>query len=444
MITCRLPGQQWSDLYQLLQPPYTRMLQENILDAPLPLSKIQAILLLCQWPLPCETQSRDPSWLYCGIVIQAARSMSLDRQQTIPSLRSLGVASGSIRARINTWLGTFCVATSLSLHLGLPPPIDSDLDFNSIHAFLRRNTVTPTFAMQVRVQLIVAKFTSLLNHDIGDTASSSFMRLLDSELEALRTELSLEDEQMRSIELSILSAKMHLYALVITKDPGNSASRQIMMRTARDVALRIIHLSTVAMRNSPLGQGDETIIRKTRCLPKNHHRCTAFATIFLLKFFYRRGADGPDEKQAVANHIAMGQTLFNACSTEPRDEWSRTAKVFETLGAEHSTQPSSSKLRLTHRMGVSILFDAVSSASEARGRPVEIQDEDTPQDTSPATTGDPGSTGPELSLNDVPDFVPPEPGIDFLPGFWNDPYMSLLSFDPPSLEAEYSDSWPSA
>ncbi|RSL65559.1 hypothetical protein CEP53_003629 [Fusarium sp. AF-6] len=438
IIACHLPGQQYAELLQLLQAPYTTMLHQQILDAPLPLYKIQALLLLCHWPLPCETQTRDPSWLYCGVLIQAARFMSLDRQQTVPSLRSLGVASGSIRARINTWLGCFCVSTSLSLHLGLPPPIDSDLDFGSIHSFLRRQTAPPTFAMQVRVQLIVAKFTSLLNHDMGEGASSSFIRLLDTELDALRAEVSLEDEQMRAVELGILGAKMHLYALVITKDSNNSSSRQIMLRTARDVALRIIHISTLAMRNAP--PDDQELIRKQRCLPKNHYRCLAFATIFLLKFFHHRGSDAPEERQAVANHISMAQNLFKACATEPRDEYNRTARVFEVLGRESPRSIEPDALRLTHRMGVSIVFDAVSNASEARGKPVEIRENETIQDEG----------GPEESRVHERLLNQPEVEMDqsdgnseFLRGFWSDPYMNLLSFDPTPLESEYQDSWPS-
>lgn len=294
--------------------------------------------------------------------------------------------------------------------------------------------------MHVRVQLIVAKFTSLLNHDMGEGASSSFIRLLDTELDALRAEVSLEDEQMRAVELGILGAKMHLYALVITKDSNNSSSRQIMLRTARDVALRIIHISTLAMRNAPPDGNDQELIRKQRCLPKNHYRCLAFATIFLLKFFHRRGSDVPEERQAVANHISMAQNLFKACATEPRDEYNRTARVFEVLGRESPKAIEPDTLRLTHRMGVSIVFDAVSNASEARGKPVEIRENETIQDEGVST----GSRVHERLLNQpAVELDQPDTNSEFLRGFWSDPYMSLLSFDPTPLESEYQESWPS-
>lgn len=108
----RQPEPEHVTLASRLRTPYTKLVQEHILDPPLPLPTIQALLILCEWPLTVVTQPRDPTWLYCGTAIHAARYLSLDRQQTLPSLRSLGVTPGDIQARINTWLGTFLVATS--------------------------------------------------------------------------------------------------------------------------------------------------------------------------------------------------------------------------------------------------------------------------------------------------------------------------------------------
>jgi hypothetical protein len=112
IVLCRLSEPENIALFGLLRAPYERLVQETVTDAPLPLYKVQALLLLCNWPLPTDKQWKEPSWLYCGVAIQAARYLSLDRQQTIPSLRVIGVTSGSIRSRINTWLSCFSVSTS--------------------------------------------------------------------------------------------------------------------------------------------------------------------------------------------------------------------------------------------------------------------------------------------------------------------------------------------
>lgn len=119
VVASHFPGSPNHELYGLIQEPYRELLKEEILNAPLPLHKIQALLILCIWPLPVGHQPNDPSWLYCGIAIQAARYMSLDREQSVPSLRSLGVASDSAQSRVNTWLACFYIATS---YVDLPPP----------------------------------------------------------------------------------------------------------------------------------------------------------------------------------------------------------------------------------------------------------------------------------------------------------------------------------
>lgn len=100
------------DMLADIQKPYMELLRTEILSAPLPLQHIQALLYLCTWPLPVEHQPDDPSWLYCGIAINAALYMGLNRVGLPPSLRSVGVLSGTSQARAKTWLGCFHVSTS--------------------------------------------------------------------------------------------------------------------------------------------------------------------------------------------------------------------------------------------------------------------------------------------------------------------------------------------
>lgn len=100
------------ELYICLIRSYEKRLRNDIMDAPLPLHRIHVLLFLSVWPLPVKFQARDPSWLYCGMAIHASRYLGLDRDQVVPSLRSLGVAAGSADERANTWLGCFYAATS--------------------------------------------------------------------------------------------------------------------------------------------------------------------------------------------------------------------------------------------------------------------------------------------------------------------------------------------
>ncbi|KAG9255820.1 uncharacterized protein F5Z01DRAFT_680787 [Emericellopsis atlantica] len=422
------PEARFVDMNMRFKDPFTRYLNQQIMDAPLPLYKIQALVLLCEWPFGVETQAKDPTWLYSGVAIQAARFMSLDRQQTVPSLRSLGVAPGNISARINTWLGCFLVTTSLSYHLGLPAPIDSELDLQTIEEFLQLHNVPTLFSSRVRIQLVVAKFSALLNRNTGESTTVSLIRLVDVELSALQPQGMLHGEKETRIELDILDAKLHIYALFFAK-ASEGTSRHIMLANALSAAQRFIHLATLSWRTTDGGFVTAAAAQRERCLPKNHYRGFAFATIILLKFFYGQQDVAYEERQGAARHIALAQDHFRGCSIDLEDEYSRTAKVFEALAQTSDGETGDRKPRLTHRMGASIVYDAVTNASEVRGTEVGIQEEkilEPPPNEMQATAA--LNDGQALDLTQM---APSHFGMnpDLLDGFWNDPFMSMVNFD---------------
>ncbi|KAH6900228.1 hypothetical protein B0T10DRAFT_554765 [Thelonectria olida] len=370
IVSSHLPGAPHQDVYTRLHEPYTKLLKEEALGVPLPLHKIQALIFLCAWPLPIEAQVKDPSWLYCGIAIQAARYMGLDREQPLPTTRSMGVTPGTRRARINTWLGCFYVGTSLSLHLGLQPPIDSDLDFAIIHTFLNEKTISFDFAAQVRIHLVIAKFTNILLQNTSDVVGSSLVRLVNGELDAIKSAFHDDDAGSLKLEFSILVTKLHFHALMITKSPLTSPSRELMLQAGLTAAMRIIYISSRPTRStfSSLGDGDLLSVQRQRALPKTYYRGVAFATVFLITFFHLNASASQEERQSAASHISMAQSVFNTCSIDSLDEYARAARMFEILTRLPPGSADPNKLRLTHRMGVSILFNATRIADEARGR----------------------------------------------------------------------------
>jgi len=99
-------------LFEQLREPFLEKLRTDILSAPLPLQTIQALTYLIMWPFPAERQNRDPSWVYCGAAVNAAMYMGLHHSKPTQSLRSIGVHTGSLRARANTWLGCFLASVS--------------------------------------------------------------------------------------------------------------------------------------------------------------------------------------------------------------------------------------------------------------------------------------------------------------------------------------------
>jgi hypothetical protein len=99
-------------IFNQLKEPFLAKLRVDIFAAPLPLQTVQALIYLIVWPFPAERQARDPSWIYCGAAVNAAMYMGLHHSKPTQSLRSIGVAAGSLRARANTWLGCFLASVS--------------------------------------------------------------------------------------------------------------------------------------------------------------------------------------------------------------------------------------------------------------------------------------------------------------------------------------------
>lgn len=54
----------------------------NLLISPVQaLKDLQALLIICQWPLEVETHAEDPSWMLVGFVMNAALHMGLDKSE---------------------------------------------------------------------------------------------------------------------------------------------------------------------------------------------------------------------------------------------------------------------------------------------------------------------------------------------------------------------------
>jgi hypothetical protein len=94
--------------------------------------------------------------------------------------------------------------------------------------------------------------------------------------------------------------------------------------------------------------------------------------------------------------------------------------VFELLAQLTADRIDAMKVRLTNRMGVSIVLDAITTASEIRGQPTEIGENQTLDEAKSGVFGKASSIN---SLQGVESFMDDQA---FLGGFWDDPLMGML------------------
>lgn len=75
------------------------------------LYQIQALLLLCYWPLPFGASSNDYSWSYCGLAINYAFLQSLHRPSNISDFAyDTTFDQATVNERRKTWLACFIVS----------------------------------------------------------------------------------------------------------------------------------------------------------------------------------------------------------------------------------------------------------------------------------------------------------------------------------------------
>ncbi|KAK8134129.1 hypothetical protein PG984_006141 [Apiospora sp. TS-2023a] len=421
IVSWRMSGPQYQDLFKRLKQPYTELLGREALQAPIPLQKLQAILFTCHWTLGVKSQRFDPSWLYCGLALNAAFYMGLNRPKPPPSLRSIGVVPGAMEIRLNTWLGCFYVCNSLAMHLGLSPLISQPGELRTIKTFCNAYRGPQEFLTQVKVQQLISSFASMLWPSTNDLlVDVSLVQTIDEKLDEISDEQAGVGTDTDSTAYTILTAKLHMYAAIVTRAPVDSTSRSIILKMGLGAALRIIDLAQSIMPKpaasaataSPNDDDDEEsrlraelgLTREDcqRALHKKHFLAIVFATVFLLRYFSLNSAAPADEQQRAANHVLAAHGLFRTWSLEPGDEYGRAAVLFETLCRQAPHRADTQKLRLTDRMGVSILFDAISTAHELRGWRSEVVvevEEDEQQTTMPSGDGDGG--GEEASGGDI-------------------------------------------
>ena len=303
---------------------------------------------------------------------------------------------------------------------------------------MERASLSTDFESLIKIQLVVAKFGNILSNNMNEAASSSIIRLVESELDALYpNQLNQHDRHM--VDYSILTTKLYFYALFMTRAQPGGVAHSITLKTTLTVALRLIQIATERKRNYPeIDSCGLSPVQQARCLPKSYYKTLAFATIFLLKFFYLSESATNAERQSATDHILMSHDIFRGCSTDPLDEFGRAARIFDILGSLSPDKSEPSKLRMTNRMGVSVLLEALNITHEARGRSTELDENATLEDVAPETrTGSQSDMQPsgQPENQDVFENWPytmdqVNSSLALLQGYWDDSMQDVMPTDP--------------
>ena len=116
--SCRHQSQHFG-LYNRLCDPFRSLLSNLLITTVQRLKDLQALLLICQWPLDAETGTEDPSWMLVGFVMNAALHMGLDKNddEVLFGYRraKYSLQFYDVRCRRRTWIQIFQISTQYEL-----------------------------------------------------------------------------------------------------------------------------------------------------------------------------------------------------------------------------------------------------------------------------------------------------------------------------------------
>lgn len=311
------------------------------------------------------------------------------------------------------------------MHFGLPVIVDNSSELARVTASLQEYPISREFAGEIKLQAIIADFTNVLSHTANDGGiDSSILSLLDRELEGLRS--SYPDQWPRMLEYNTLVAKLYVYGLVISRDRTGSTAREILLKLSFSTCLRIICLANLRQgENLPEKHGVPPRLQH-RALPKAYFRGLAFTTAFLLRYFSLNTTASVEEQQLAANHVVHSHSIFKACSNHPTDEQNRVAEAFEELCQHGPMAIDPPRMAPGDRVGVSILFRAMRSATAKHGTP-------TASNVEPAVPSTAQSFSPDPSL--IPHDVFGAPMNETLDQWPMDMILSDQGWDDPAWDA---------
>lgn len=249
---------------------------------------------------------------------------------------------------------------------------------------------------------------------VSESSESQLTALLER---SFKHELELTKDRFVScwnshIELIFLSARLHIIAAIVV-------SQSKRMNTSKDLSLSPDHLLAITLSegfSSAIGfiqgmchGGDEPVPASSianqavpasslymRGLPKIYFRTILFAAFYLLRYHISGPSDNAEDGTLARKHVDMVCVYLRQASTDPSDEPGRSGVVIETLmRASMSPQAADlSSMRISDRLGASILYDALTKAHELRTKPAKLySDQDQPQRQTVGAQSSPAGNG---------------------------------------------------
>ncbi|KAE9965821.1 hypothetical protein EG328_009377 [Venturia inaequalis] len=366
------------EVHPKIHEPYRKIFGDFLTRPVHSLKDLHALLLLITWPFEVESQQEDPAWIHCGMAVNTALYMGLNRLEDEnlfgSRLTKHFQQMANLRCRKMTWMKCFQLSTQLSTWYGLEYTAPG---MRTISQFYDEKNIPLDFIAMTETQRQVGRYVAALDGHACDSLAMSLVPQFVHDFDAIKTRYS--KVWSFSTEINLQSAKLYMFAMCLISTDHNS------LKSMKDTDVAIFlhkvlqwgHTSALGLI-SLMAEASAAKTEKPSCgryedggspilaTPKQHFRLAFFACCFLLKFLdtgTASAADRDSARNAVSN---LFHQTFMRFPSQP--QLARAASIIEVLG--RAIVPDRGRL-VTHvrsRLGASLMYNATWTAAELRGR----------------------------------------------------------------------------
>ncbi|KAL2443695.1 hypothetical protein ABEF95_010702 [Exophiala dermatitidis] len=378
-------------LYSTIAETVAAMAYDTVQPAAASFQAMQALLLLCQWPLPFG-KSQDPSHSFVALATNIGLRMGLHRPRHAGDFAA--DASNDPETEIlrrKTW--AVCFITNLSVNGGLGLPATVQLDQGLLELLATRPAWLPDLLCH---QLHISRHTFNICSSLGCCESSStgllpaaapVVRMFETELRALECRYYASWSPVEYI--IFLGCRMILYTFAIAShdndgDNNNDGTADPYLRSSNNNSSSSSGGSFVAIESLShwLVQGyvaaTATIQTASRVpeqlfhAPSRVQKMVANAVCFLLLLKCSRH-HGLVEDSVLSGNLTHGWHILRRLSVAPGDFMARASMLFERFitrtayidttttrdGGQGQVQRTMAFLPIRSRMGANVALSAV-------------------------------------------------------------------------------------
>ncbi|EXJ90379.1 hypothetical protein A1O1_03480 [Capronia coronata CBS 617.96] len=366
------------DLYSTIADAVRSMAYDTIKPASASFHAMQALVLLCQWPLPFQ-RAHDPSLSFVTLATNIGLRMGLHRpRHGNEYANGTCLDSETEILRRKTWV--VCFITNLSVNNGLGLPATVKLDQGLLECLAAKPAWLPT---RLHQQLHLSRHALNISSTLGNCESSStgllpcatpVIRTFETELRAL--ECQFYTSWFATEYILFLGCRMTLYTFALSADnnhnqgiPGSASSPSRPKGLDVGVEFQSHWLSQAYVTATATIQTSSGIHDQMFHAPSRVQKTLVNAVCFLLLLKYSRHHTLV-EHSTLCDSITQGYLALKGLSITPADYISRACQLVdrfgkvsydERLGRELGGDGDNSDrfLPVVSRMGTNLTLSAV-------------------------------------------------------------------------------------